>query len=759
MHSRKLIDLHAQQIDFSIAKISLVSFTAAEKSLCYRPALPRKVKSVYLIMGISKREREEQEEVVPLTGSTITSPNYGSGSRFLQRLFGMVAIVVFIGFMFVVAENREEHIIAPLDGAGHTHAKISPKQCPKFCNARLAQRIKHQGGDLLLQEDLLALATNSREAMISRMKANYGDDVFKAVFEEPDGTSRGRTVFWGAGDEGENGKDEGPSKARFRRKLKIKLLEVQISINEQESNLSGCNCTKKENRRLQDKIEREVELPEQPSLYSRFVWVTGGHSAAAGHGNLYNESYTAFMERAVKDVFGGVGIDFVGRNYAMGSMSSAPEIALCQESIFGIDADLISEDFGLTDGSSRWKNLLYTNRIGMHPSKPATLNLYVFGDESFSRVDQLKSVEKQGLTTLYMNTMKWTEMKEAIPDMVNKTEEERANVAPYARDFICNNTLERGEPTCDKEKYSSSICVERLGKANWHPGWHVHAAMGSVVALFLTDMLIDAIKELGSDSYNPLEAMDVLLKNEDTDYIKFKNSTLDITAELVKGVVDFDDKPLMEVFTQLFRKTNIICHTALLPAESRFLGIVTESDQVGIHDYYKGVSQESADADNATEVDNDKRKIRLVYNPKERQPSCPVELKWDFKDHFYASESEGWTSLTIPNKAEMDYYAKRGVYEPEGLIMICFVICDWGVCPEENMRFDALKEGKLKLEVNGVPVTNVTMIQDCGLLRHGDRDHYFKPNSKVQFEIKILVEKAEEGKAKLYTRISTIVVL
>ena len=261
-----------------------------------------------------------------MTGSTSTTSNAGSGSRFLQRLVGMVTIVVIIGLLFVLIEKREEESIAPLEEESHTHPKISPKQCPKFCVARLAQRIKHQGGDLLLQKDLLAIATKNRETMIERMKENYGEKVFKAMFEEPDGTSRGHTVFWGAGDKGENGKDEGPSKARFRRKLKIKLLEVQRSINERESKLSGCDCTKKENRRLQENDKMAVVLPELPLSYSSFVWVTGGHSAAAGHGNLYNESYTAYMERAVKGVFGAVGIDFIGRNYAMGGMSVHPRL-------------------------------------------------------------------------------------------------------------------------------------------------------------------------------------------------------------------------------------------------------------------------------------------------------------------------------------------------------------------------------------------------------------------------------------------------
>lgn len=69
-------------------------------------------------------------------------------------------------------------------------------------------------------------------------------------------------------------------------------------------------------------------------------------SASAGHGNLFSESYTAYMERALKPIFAAIGIEYIGKNYAMGGTSSAAEIALCGNSIFGHDVDSISWDYG-----------------------------------------------------------------------------------------------------------------------------------------------------------------------------------------------------------------------------------------------------------------------------------------------------------------------------------------------------------------------------------------------------------------------------
>lgn len=706
-------------------------------------------------------EKAEIEEVVPLSGDRADKSSPG-GSRFrvLQRFVGVVAIVAIVALFFVLGENSEEESATPSELEGHKRAKIPKRQCPKFCEARLAQRVDHQGGDLLQSPYLLTAATNAREKMVEQLKVNYGEDVYKKMFEEPDGTSRGTTSMWGATDHGDNGKKEGPSKPRFRRKLKIKLLEVQRAILEQESNVLGCDCTaKKEGLRRLEESTTEVSVPELPTSYSAFVWSTGGHSAAAGHGNLYNESYTAYMEGAVKEVFAAVGIDFQGRNYAMGGMSSGPELSMCQEAVYGIDADVISWDFGMTDGNEYWKTLLYASRIGMHRNKPAVIEVNAFADSDTGGLNQLKTVEKEGVTALYYNYKKWEDLAEGIPDMFGMSSEDMAKVAPFARDFKCKEALEHGEPTCEANKYNDVICKERQHKAPWHPGWRVQAAHGFIMALFMSDMLMDAIKELGNEPYEPSELLSKLQEEEAADYATFHASTAEITEELVNGRLDFTDKPLMEVFAKMFRQDNIICHTALLPAQTRYLGILMETDKVGTKDFEKGISEQQAMQEKASDEEKDKRQMRLAFETSVRQPECPVDLKWDYKDFFYTHQDDGWTSMTVPNKAELDYYNKESEFKPEGIILLCFMKCDWGKCPEGELQFDELLQGKMKLTVNGVAVTKFNKVSECGLLQHGDGDYHFKPNNEGQFEFRALVEIAEEGKVGNYARITSIVVM
>jgi len=700
-----------------------------------------------------------KQEAVPLTAMQGSNSGYRFRVGVIQRVLGIITAIAAVTLILIPRENNKEETANPSYNERDRHSKIPPMQCSNFCEARLAQRISHHGGNLLLPQDVLALATKAREEMIKTLKQDYGEDVFKAMFEEPDGTSRGYTAFWGAGDKSSNPTDQGPSKARFRRKLKIKLLEVQSAVLKEESSLLGCNCVATMiGSRHQDGNTNndEVTLPELPRSYSKFVWATGGHSAAAGHGNLYNESYTAYMERSVMNVFLAVGIDFVGRNYAMGGMSSGPEIALCLESLFGIDVDLISWDFGMTDGRSYFKKLFYANRIGMNRNKPAIVDLNIAGRQFNNRLEQIKIVEDQGLTAMYMNPEKWQDLEKGIPDMFGMSEDQMSKIAPYARDLKCKGILEKGDPTCGDKKFNKAICPLREGMTSWHPGWRVHAAYGTIMGLFLSDMLIDAIKELGLEPYDSAKKLGSLIAEEEAEYSTFYVSQPQITGASVGDF--YEDEVLVNVIARMFRKTRIICHTALLPAEIRYLGILTETDMVGTHGYEKGVSQMQADSDVASESEKHKRQMRLTFDTSTRQANCPVDVKWDYKDFFYTTQNDGWTSLTVPNKAEMEYYIGEGAYEPEGVIVLCFVKCDWGKCPEGEMQTNEIVDGQLKLEVNGVMVTNVTKLEECGILQHSTGDYHFKPNSEGQFELRVSIGTAEkEGKVP-FTRITSIVV-
>lgn len=76
-----------------------------------------------------------------------------------------------------------------------------------------------------------------------------------------------------------------------------------------------------------------------------FTWITAGDAAAAAHGNLFSQSYTALLQDTVGDAFRSLGVRFEARNYGMGQYSSGPELGLCMREVFGDDIDALMWDF------------------------------------------------------------------------------------------------------------------------------------------------------------------------------------------------------------------------------------------------------------------------------------------------------------------------------------------------------------------------------------------------------------------------------
>jgi hypothetical protein len=92
--------------------------------------------------------------------------------------------------------------------------------------------------------------------------------------------------------------------------------------NKDTQQAQGMTClSRKSKKQFKHKLQLKILLTRtsRPSS-SCLVWAMGGHSAAvAGHGNLYNESYRAFLEQHAQEGFQTVGIDLEAWNYAMGA--------------------------------------------------------------------------------------------------------------------------------------------------------------------------------------------------------------------------------------------------------------------------------------------------------------------------------------------------------------------------------------------------------------------------------------------------------
>lgn len=280
----------------------------------------------------------------------------------------------------------------------------------------------------------------ARQKFTDRLIDEYGSDAFKKMFIEKNKTiqiNRGSQLFRQA--------EEGESGLRFKRKAMIKLLQVLVQF--------------------------ETNDPSSTFAMIPFVWATGGHSSAAGHGNLYDESYTAVLERGAKGIFEALGLNFTGRNYAMGGTKAAPEVALCSKEIFGLDVDVLIWDFGMTDGGQYENEVLYFYRASLAENRPACLSFHAGGSSERARWQITKDLDDLGITTLNSVESVMTAVLDNVPDSFGLSDAEIDKMPPLVQNFRCNGEIESGEPYCKSLKYNLTICPTRKYQANWHPGW------------------------------------------------------------------------------------------------------------------------------------------------------------------------------------------------------------------------------------------------------------------------------------------------
>ncbi|KAI2490217.1 hypothetical protein MHU86_24375 [Fragilaria crotonensis] len=165
----------------------------------------------------------------------------------VQRWYGFVALMAMAG-MYLFVEKAEPI----LDATVGVEKKIKREFCPGLCDARSNQLLRRHGGDLLDPHFLLKAVEKERERLHNMLRDDYGEEPFKLMWiNKANGQVIGEKVCVSP-DPALN-----VSYVKFRRKLQMKALKVQIRILDERKNLQGCDCTKSEpvtHRRLQEKV-------------------------------------------------------------------------------------------------------------------------------------------------------------------------------------------------------------------------------------------------------------------------------------------------------------------------------------------------------------------------------------------------------------------------------------------------------------------------------------------------------------------------
>jgi hypothetical protein len=89
---------------------------------------------------------------------------------------------------------------------------------------------------------------------------------------------------------------------------------------------------------------------------SSFAVVMGGHSAAAGHGNHFQQSYTLQIQRVLEPILARLGVYHQSHNFGMGGMGTAQN-GIASADLYGPDMDVIIWDTGMTEGEDSVRDL------------------------------------------------------------------------------------------------------------------------------------------------------------------------------------------------------------------------------------------------------------------------------------------------------------------------------------------------------------------------------------------------------------------
>lgn len=267
----------------------------------------------------------------------------------------------------------------------------------------------------------------------------------------------------------------------------------------------------------------------------------------------------------------------------------------------------------------------------------------------------------------------------------------------------------------------------------------------------MIELLTDALKELGAENLKESEDRQSLLtklqKEEDLNYRNFS-----LGGVPPSGMAFMDDELTKEVNRTLIFKEPVMCHTGLLPAKTRYLGILTEMKNSSFDHFDQGITLQQAESGS---VDFDKTLMPLVQekpNSRAQLETCGTTVDIDTKNYFYVPHQEMESKLILPNKLEAQVYL-NGIAPLKGIVIMCLSACAWGKCEKGDMREDDFASGNATMTVNGDRVSNYTKAEGCLFLR-SERGYFWTPNDQGQYEIAVKVHLP-----KSYVRISAIILI
>lgn len=618
---------------------------------------------------------------------------------------------------------------------------------------------EERNNTLFTIQDLISNFETARKAQIKYLRKLYGSEGLQRLMYN----SASTTHDFGAVDDTAN-----PVVSRTRSVLRS-AGSVNLDASSTTTQPQLGKSWHRLKRRLTSKILRVLLARKKEE--EQFVWATAG---TLGYGNVVDrQSYEAVLQHVAGPVFAAIQVPLTTRNRAspVTTVKNTGEAAYCHDSILGPDVDVVAWDY--TSASSPNEGILDASRMSLFCYRAAAVsNAACVGvllqqqssstttaTNATTRQRALGVLERKGATVFYSDPQTWSSIVRAIPDTeqrrwgdgkINKAQQQSLPVnLKYLR---CGTTLEGPVGSlCEQHKYSTKdpCLVETRFQNQDHPGWKFHALHGSFLALYLTEILSDALGDIQATKEDDYEDfLTTLMSVQESDLTKLRESAVlsSFTASLEKAFRETNDTKLLE---DLY-KSPTYCHTARMPSELRLRGILTDSTPGRVFNttaYPKGLTQSTARRGTDEELELPAGAMRLTQG-RPRQPLSNTTLctdqrvlPRDTRDFFLVDEGQGWRGVALPTDREVQTF---GAKQLKGLVAICLTPCPGRKCPKDVIAMDQYFLQKVELTVNAVQVAGVQpFMRQCHLLKDASGDMYWKPNANGRFDIRARVVEIE----------------
>jgi hypothetical protein len=305
-------------------------------------------------ISISSRGKEQKMQMTrtiqPPRVMTVDTTN----RRSHRKSMVLVGIVSMAAVVFLSVLGIENEVIVWKDTTAKTDTAIRSSDRGSTKTSKKMELRNHK-----LVETMVLTLLEAKENFIQQLQIDYGSVNYEAMFvqhgeddessgedessrNDTNSTSkrlRGREIF---------GALEDP--LSYHRVKRVMIMKILRAILLQQQLPEQLKLSSKRKSKTTPATASSSDITESPKSLLPFVWALGGNSVAAGHGNLYSESYAAVVTRRVQPVLEQLFLNFTMRNYAASATQSAPETAFCTQEIYGTEVDVFMWDFSMTDG-------------------------------------------------------------------------------------------------------------------------------------------------------------------------------------------------------------------------------------------------------------------------------------------------------------------------------------------------------------------------------------------------------------------------